>query len=73
MHQWLCDNNKIDGKQEVILLDGHASHITLGAIKVPTASNLVIFQLLSHASHLTQPLDVCTFRGGSEHTGAGCR
>ena len=57
----LVDNGKIDGKPHVIVLDGHASHLTLEVIKFAMDNNLVIFQLPSHSSHVKQPLDVCVF------------
>ena len=60
-HEYLVDNGKIDGKPHVILLDGHASHLTLEVIRFAMDNNLVIFQLPSHSSHITQPLDVCAF------------
>ena len=60
-HKHLVDNGKVDGKPHIIVLDGHASHLTLEVIKFAMDNNLVIFQLPSHSSHLTQPLDVCAF------------
>lgn len=41
IHQWLRDD-KIDGKPHAILLDGHASHMSLDVIPFPMANNLVI-------------------------------
>ena len=52
-HQWLVDNGKIDRKPHMIILDGHASHMTIDVIQFAMANNLVIFQLPSHSSHVT--------------------
>ena len=48
-HEYLVDNGKIDGKPHVIVLDGHASHLTLEVIKFAMDNNLAIFQLPSHS------------------------
>lgn len=77
------DNNKIDGKLHVIILDSYTSHTTLGVIKFAVTNNMVISQLPSQSSHPTQPFDVCAFstfermstgilKGGSERTELGC-
>ena len=61
IYKYLVDNGRSDGKPHVILLDGHASHLTLEVIRFAMDNNLVLFQLPSHSSHITQPLDVCAF------------
>src|SRR5450432_3938234 len=46
----------------LLLMDGHASHITTGAIKFCIASKIIVLCLPSHTTHLLQPLDVGPFR-----------
>ncbi|CAN0547215.1 unnamed protein product, partial [Ectocarpus sp. 12 AP-2014] len=41
--------------------DGHASHTTFDAISLAISLDIDTFQLPSHTSHITQPLDVGTF------------
>ncbi|CAM9803514.1 unnamed protein product, partial [Sphacelaria rigidula] len=47
-----------DGKPHVQVLHEHASHLTLEVIKLAMSLNIELFQLPSHSSHITQPLDV---------------
>lgn len=69
IHQWVGDNT-IDGKLHIILLDSHASNMTLH-VKFTMANKPVNFQFSEHSSHDTK----CTSKkilGGSERTGTGC-
>ncbi|CAB1096598.1 unnamed protein product [Ectocarpus sp. CCAP 1310/34] len=43
------------------MLDGHASHMSYEVIKLAMELNIILFQLPSHTSHITQPLDVVAF------------
>ena len=43
------------------MLDGHASHVCYDVIKLAIELDIVLFQLPSHTSHITQPLDVAAF------------
>ncbi|CAB1100215.1 unnamed protein product [Ectocarpus sp. CCAP 1310/34] len=43
-----------------LVLDGHASHTTFEAISLAISLDIDLFQLPSHPSHMTQPLDVGT-------------
>lgn len=61
-HRWLLDNVKADGLPHVIVLDGHASHVTIDVIQFAMANNRVISQLPPHSSHVTQRLHVSAFR-----------
>ena len=51
----------LDGKPHVLVLDGHASHVCYDVIKLAIELDIVLFQLPSHTSHITQPLDVAAF------------
>ncbi|CAB1102080.1 unnamed protein product [Ectocarpus sp. CCAP 1310/34] len=44
-----------------LVLDGHASHTTFDAVSLAISLDIDLFQLPSHTSHITQPLDVGTF------------
>ncbi|CAB1110015.1 unnamed protein product [Ectocarpus sp. CCAP 1310/34] len=54
------DARGLQGKVAPVL-DGHASHTTFDAVSLAICLDIDIFQLPSHASHITQPLDVGTF------------
>jgi len=45
----------------LLILDGHASHITTKAIKFCIASKIILLCLPPHTTHLLQPLDVDIF------------
>ena len=47
--------------KHLVLLDGHISHITYATVEYAETHDLLMFQLPSHSSHVTQPLDVCGF------------
>jgi hypothetical protein len=52
-----CGNDEY----RLLLLDGHASHITTAAIKFCIASKIIPLCLPPHTTHLLQPLDVGIF------------
>lgn len=60
-HKQLGERGLLDGKPHVLVLDGHASHVSFDVIKLARTLNIVLFQLPSHTSHITQPLDVAAF------------
>ena len=60
-HNQLEERGLLDGKPHVLVLDGHASHVNFDVIKLAKTLNIVLFQLPSHTSHITQPLDVAAF------------
>lgn len=60
-HKFIIASGLDDGKPHVLILDGHASHVTLDGLKFAVDNNIDLFQLPSHSSHVTQPLDVCAF------------
>eukprot|EP00904_Undaria_pinnatifida_P002903 jgi/Undpi1/12613/HiC_scaffold_6.g02282.m1 len=60
-HNQLEERGLLDGKPHVLVLDGHASHVNFDVIKLAKTLNIVLFQLPSHTSLITQPLDVAAF------------
>jgi DDE superfamily endonuclease len=49
-------------KSRILIMDGHACHISTEALKFCIASNIIVLCLPSHSTHITQPLDVGIFR-----------
>ena len=49
------------GKYRLLILDGHASHITSDVIEFCRNQNIVLACLPSHTTHILQPLDVSFF------------
>lgn len=45
----------------MLILDRHASHVTIAVLQYTIANSLHIFQLPAHSSYFTQPLDACEF------------
>ena len=60
-HNFIVENGLADGKPHTLVLDGHASHVNLDVIQLAMTLNIELFQLPSHSSHMTQPLDVAVF------------
>ena len=60
-HKQLGERGLLDGKPHVLVLDGHASHVCYGVIKLAIELDIVLFQVPSHTSHITQPLGVAAF------------
>ena len=52
---------KANEKRRLIIYDGHDSHISAAFMRYCYDSNIAIFLLLPHSSHLIQPLDVSVF------------
>ncbi len=46
----------------MLLIDGHASHITVEAIDFCQANNIILFCLPPHTTHALQPLDMSVFK-----------
>jgi hypothetical protein len=42
-------------------MEGHSTHISVGLLEWAKSTNIVIFILPAHTSHLLQPLDVACF------------
>ncbi len=49
------------GEYRMLLVDGHASHITTAAIQYCINHRIILLRLLPHTTHLLQPLDVGVF------------
>ncbi|SAM82250.1 uncharacterized protein UBRO_20994 [Ustilago bromivora] len=64
---WLKDcfdkhtKQRAQGKYQLLILDGHGSHITAEFIQQARDSHIVCLCLPPHATHLLQPLDVMIF------------
>jgi hypothetical protein len=54
-------SNAADNHPTLILYDGHKSHLSLTLTEWAKKSNVLLFVLPPHTSHLTQPLDVGVF------------
>jgi len=66
--QWLREvfepatREKAKGKPQVLICDGHDSHITASWLEHCRKNNIILLVLPPHSSHLTQPLDVGVFK-----------
>ncbi|CAB1113787.1 unnamed protein product [Ectocarpus sp. CCAP 1310/34] len=60
-HKQLGDRGLLDGKPHILLLDGHASHVSVQVFRLAMNLRIILFQLPSHTSHITQPLNVVAF------------
>src|SRR5450432_3355951 len=65
--EWLKQCFELETRRQtdgyrLLIMDGHASHITTEAIRFCIASKIVILCLPSHTTHLLQPLDIGPFR-----------
>ena len=49
-------------QRHLLILDGHASHITLDVVQEARQAELDLLTLPSHTSHAMQPLDVSVFK-----------
>ena len=47
---------------KLLLMDGHASHISLEVIKLAKANNVHLLCFPSNSTHLTQPIDVAVLK-----------
>ena len=50
------------GRYILLIVDGFGSHMTLQFFRLATASNIILFKLPAHSTHITQPLDVGCFQ-----------
>ncbi|GMF40868.1 unnamed protein product [Phytophthora fragariaefolia] len=51
-----------DVRPQVLVMDGHFSHLSRPAVEFAIANGVKLFLLPSHTSHFLQPLDVSIFR-----------
>ena len=56
------ETKPIRDEYRILIVDGHASHITTAAIKFCIDQKIIVFCLPPHSTHLLQPLDVAIFR-----------
>jgi hypothetical protein len=45
----------------LLLVDGHASHITPRVLAYAASQRIIVIKLVAHSSHVSQPLDLCVF------------
>jgi hypothetical protein len=45
----------------ILLVDGHSTHISPRVISFCAANSIILVWLVSHSSHISQPLDLCVF------------
>ena len=51
----------LHGDYQILIFDGHASHVSADFIQFPRKHKIVCLFLLAHSTHLLQPLDVLVF------------
>ena len=54
-------------RKRILFIDGHGSHISLRLIDLAKESNVILFCLPPHTTHLLQPLDVAVFSPLKNH------
>lgn len=70
--QWLIDHfdfftkERIGGRPRLLIIDGHASHVSYKFCKYAVENNIHLISLPPHSLHLLQPLDVGLF-GSLQH------
>jgi hypothetical protein len=45
----------------ILLVDGHSTHVTPRVIAFCAAKRIILIRLVSHSSHISQPLNLCVF------------
>jgi hypothetical protein len=53
--------NQMVGKYQLLILDGHGSHVTAKFNQYCTQNSIIVLCMPLHSSHLLQPLDVSCF------------
>ena len=59
-------------RPEVLVLDGHGSHITINIIEFAKSNGIHLLCLPSHTSHILQPLDVGVFKSFKNFFSKAC-
>jgi hypothetical protein len=54
-------NSRVRGRYQLLILDGHGSHLTPQFDRICTENNIIPVCMPAHSSHLLQPLDVGCF------------
>ena len=57
----------------LLILDGHASHVTINVIKLAHENNIHLLCLPAHTSHILQPLDVGVFYSFKINNSKACK
>jgi hypothetical protein len=57
---WLKDNNV--QRQVILFLDGHRSHLSMAMSQLCEDSGIILYCLLTNATHILQPADIAVFR-----------
>jgi len=52
---------KADGRYRLLILDGHGSHCTSDFLAHAMEHKILVFLLVAHSSHISQPLDATIF------------
>ena len=60
-HFDLCTSKEAKGAYRLLILDGHGSHVNIAFIEYCLSTQIVVYCLPSHSTHLLQPLDVGLF------------
>lgn len=50
------------GKPQLVVFDGHSTHLDLNVIQKASENNITLLKLPAHTSHILQPLDVSTMK-----------
>jgi hypothetical protein len=66
-YQWIqhfhhSTKHRIKGTHRLLLCDGYGSHMTREFVKFCEDNHIIYFFLISHTSHILQPLDVGVFQ-----------
>jgi hypothetical protein len=56
-----CTEGRKVGQYQLLILDGHGSHVTAEFDRYCTEHNIIVLCMPAHSSHLLQPLDVSCF------------
>ena len=57
----------------LLILDGHASHVSINVIELARANSIHMLCLPAHTTHLLQPLDVGVFKSLKAHYYKACK
>ena len=63
---WIEDFNKLtkvkaNGRHQLLVVDGHSSHFTMGFLEYARNHKITVLCYLSHSTHVYQGLDVVIF------------
>lgn len=61
LQHFISHMNASDGRKTLLLLDNHASHISVETVDLAKTNNLMLLTFPPHCSHRLQPLDVSVY------------